>query len=319
MKDSKPKLPSTISRRIFLEYSAKTAGTITAGLLLPFSRSEVFQSSQSSPILAVVKGSTSKAVNKALQLVGGINSFISSGSTVLLKPNVSFPNPQSWGTTTSPEVVRTIAQLALEAGARRVIVADHTMRKTDICFHKTGMVKLLSEMKNVKIIPLHRESFFTEVTVPGGKSLQTVKISKLVQRADLVINLPCAKSHSATQISFGLKNLMGLIWDRSYLHQGTDLHSAIAELSLVIRPQLTLLDATRALITAGPTGPGKVQQLNTIVASTDPLAVDAYAAGLAPWNNRSLPATSVKHLYQAAQLGIGEIEVNKITIRKATV
>ena len=315
MQNKKIKLNNPISRRTFLEYSSKLGSALSAGILFPRLRSE--NSSLSSPVVAVVKGSPSDAVSKAIEFVGGIDRFVQPGSTVLIKPNVSFPNSKTWGTTTSPEVVKAVTQLTLDAGAQRVIIADNTMRKSDICFHRTGIIETLSDMKKVKIIPIQKESFFKEVSVPGGKALTRVKIAKLIQRADLTINLPCAKSHSATQVSFGLKNLMGLIWNRSYLHQGTDLHSAIAELSLIIQPQLTLLDATRALVTAGPTGPGKVQNLNTILASTDILAVDAYAVSLAPWNNRFLTAKSVKHLYRASQLGIGEINIDKMTIRKA--
>ena len=101
-----------------------------------------------------------------------------------------------------------------------------------------------------------------------------MKIAKLLARCDVFINMPCAKSHAATQVSFGLKNLMGLIFDRTYFHSGTDLHTAIAELATVIKPHITILDATRALVTGGPTGPGKVQDMGTIIAGTNPLAVD---------------------------------------------
>ena len=319
MKNYKVKMKNSISRRRFLQDSARMGGALAARMMLPFPVSADMRSSEDSVTLAVVEGAPQDAVNKAIELLGGIDTFVKPNATVLLKPNVSFPNPKTWGTTTSPEVVKAVAQLSIDAGARRIIVADHTMRETDICFHRTGLMEALSDMENVKVIPIQRESLFTEIPVPGGNALQTVKIAKLLQRADVVINLPCAKSHSATQVSFGLKNLMGLIWDRAYLHQGTDLHTAIAELGLVIRPQLTLLDATRALVTAGPTGPGKVQELNTILASTDPLTVDAYAVGLAPWNNRSLTPQTVKHLQHAHQIGIGVLDLNNVTVRKTVV
>lgn len=112
---------------------------------------------------------------------------------------------------------------------------------------------------------------------------------------------------------------MGLIWDRQYFHSSTDLQSAIAELATVIRPQLTLLDATRALVTGGPTGPGKVQELNSIIAGTDPLAVDSYATTLVNWNNRSLNAHLVKHLSYASKIGIGAIDLKKIVIKKVSI
>jgi len=166
---------------------------------------------------------------------------------------------------------------------------------------------------------LNRESFFSEASVPDGKALKSVKTAKLIDRCDVLINLPCAKSHAATDVSFGLKNLMGLIWDRKYFHTSTDLHAGIAELAATIRPQLTILDASRTLVTAGPTGPGKVQELHTVIAGVDPLAVDAYACTLVPWNNRSISAQMVKHLNHASSLGIGEIDLKKLEILKSSI
>ncbi|UCE07538.1 MAG: DUF362 domain-containing protein [bacterium] len=304
-----------ISRRKFI----KTIGAgVVASLSLPSFRSLAKANSEQID-LAVVQGNPIHAVAKALDLIGGIKKFIHPNDMILIKPNISFPNPKNWGSTTNPEVVKAVAQLVIEAGASRAIVADNTMREGMICFERTGLIDELKVLDQVKVIPLQQESYFAEVEVPNGNAIKSVKIAKLIQRCNVLINLPCAKSHAATDVSFGLKNLMGLIWDREYFHQGTDLHTAIAELSTVVRPQLTILDATRALVTGGPTGPGKIQELNTIIASTDPLAVDAYAASLTNWNNRSTNAQSIKHLSHAAKIGVGEIDLDKIKIKKESV
>ena len=273
----------------------------------------------STPVdLAVIEGSPQASVSRAFQLLGGVGTFIKPNTTVLLKPNASFPNPEKWGSTTSPGVIKAVAEVALKAGARRVIIADNTMRDGDLCFEKTGLTTAFEGMSRVSLIPLQRESYYADVPV-DGKALKSVQIAKLIQRADILINLPCAKSHNATDVSFALKNLMGLIWDRSYFHSGTDLHMAIAELATVIRPQLTILDATRALVTGGPTGPGKVQELHTIVAGTDSLAVDSYGVNLTQWNNRSSSVASIKHLAYAADLGIGRSDLKSLNIHKETV
>ena len=303
-----------ITRRKFITTIGVGA---VASMSLPAFRSFAKTTSQQVE-LAVVQGNPTGAVAIALDLIGGIKKYVNPNDMVLIKPNVSFPSPKNWGSTTNPEVVKAVAQLVIEAGASRVIVADNTMRDAMICFERTGLIDALKELEKIKVIPLQRESLFAEVKVPNGNALKSVKTAKLIQRCNVLINLPCAKSHAATDVSFGLKNLMGLIWDREYFHQGTDLHTAIAELSTVIRPQLTILDATRALVTGGPTGPGKIQELNTIIASTDPLAVDAYAASIANWNNRSTNALSIKHLAHAAKIGVGEIDLDKIAIKKET-
>lgn len=268
------------------------------------------------PLLTVVQGETEKAVAKALELLGGMENFIHSGQSVLLKPNASFPNPPHWGSNTNPELVKAVALHALKAGASRVFIADNTMREGTESFDRSGLTRALADVERVKVLPIQEESLFIEVGVPNGKALKMVKIAKLLQKVDVLINLPCAKSHSATDVSFGLKNNMGLIWNRNYFHTGTNLHEAIAELAIVIRPQLTILDATRALVTGGPTGPGKVQELNTVIAGIDPLAVDAYATTLINWNNRSINPKMIKHLLAAFHLGVGEIELEKINIKK---
>jgi uncharacterized protein (DUF362 family) len=309
------------SRRQFIINSVKAGAVISAGSVgVPLSKLYGNSENESKNIdLAVVSGDPSSTVKKAIDVLGGIKKFLSPGGVVLLKPNVSFPNPAAWGSTTNPEVVKAVALLTIEAGASRVIVVDHTMQDGNLCFNKTGFTETFKDIKKVKLLPLKQENHFTEVQVQDGKALKTVKIAKLIKRADLLINLPCAKSHIATDVSFGLKNLMGLIWDRAYFHTGTDLHMAIAELSTVIRPQLTLFDATRALVTGGPSGPGKVMEMNTIIGGIDPLAVDSYATTLTNWNNRAFNVSSVKHLSYSSKLGIGEIDLKKLIVKNVDV
>jgi uncharacterized protein (DUF362 family) len=269
--------------------------------------------------LVVIKGSAEMAVMKIFEQFGGIARYVTPNCTVLLKPNVSFPNPKTVGSTTSPELVKAIAEAVLQAGAKRVIVADHTMGDSTLCFQKTGIEAALSSLQNVKIMPLDQENLYAEVPVPNGIALKSVKIAKLIERCDLFINMPCAKSHLSTQVSFGLKNLMGLIWDRQFFHSGTDLHTAIAELATIIKPHFTILDATRSLVTGGPTGPGKIQETKTFIAGVDPLAVDSYAASFVNWNNRTTAAGTIEHLTIAAKLGVGQSDLEKLKILQLSV
>ncbi len=314
------------SRRDFLKASASVAGIAAAGRILKSgpllgqdSLAAAAAQPAEGPMLAVVQGTPAAAVAKALELLGGMSNFVKPGAVVMIKPNVSFPNPKTWGTGTSPEVVVAVAQEALKAGAGRVIVADNTMRRDMESFNKTGLVEALAGIDKVKILALQEESLFVEAPVPNGNAVKSVQIARLARKADVLINLPCAKSHTATEVSFGLKNNMGLIWDRSFFHVKTDIHAAIAELATVVRHHLTILDATRALLTNGPTGPGKIQEMNLVLAGTDPLAVDAYAATLANWNNRTVKPRSIRHLEIASKLGVGEIDPARMRVIKASV
>lgn len=307
-----------LTRREFIRRSAGLG--LVAGLssLVPTPLQHLFsQDREERGIdLGVVKGPSARATERAIELLGGIDSFVKEGDRVLLKPNLSFANPPKWGSTTEPRLIRAVAGLCIGAGARKVVIMDHTLRAKEACLQKTGIKEALAGLDKVALLLVDQRRFFTEVKVPGGKVLSKVEVAKEVVNCDVLINLPCAKSHSATGVSFGIKNLMGLIWDRSYLHRSTDLNQAIAELSTVIKPRLTVLDATRALVSGGPGGPGKVRELRTVVAGSDPVAVDSYATTLAPWYGRTLTGRQVSHILRAHQLGLGEIDVDLLKVKR---
>ncbi len=264
--------------------------------------------------LAVAKGEAASATSLALEALGGIDRFVKTGDLVVLKPNASFPNPPSWGCNTSPEVVATVARLCLEAGARRITVVDNTLGNPELCFSRSGLRDALSSMPQVRLLAPKQESMYKEVQVTKGVALHSTKIVREVMEADLLINLPTAKSHSATGVSLGIKGLMGLVWDRNTFHRDMDLDQAIADLATVLRPQLTILDATRGLLTAGPGGPGKVEQWNTVVAGTDPVAVDAYGVSLGQWYGQKVRPEQVKHLLAAKAHGLGTLELGQVEI-----
>lgn len=300
---------NTWTRREFL---AAGIGATTLAVFMP--RLIFSQRSTAGPLIGVARGDGPQLVRAAVDAVGGIGAYIKSGDRVCIKPNISFAANIDCGATTSPEVVKQVVRLCLDAGASRVIILDHTIANAELCVAKSGIEAAIID-KNVSLHTPVKERQFTEIEVPGGKVLHSIKIAKTVLSSDKLINLPTAKSHSATGVSIGMKNLMGLIWDRGYLHR-QDLDTGIAELATVIKPDLTIIDATRALTSGGPGGPGKTVMLNTIVAGTDMVAVDSYAVGLTQWYNRSFAGKNVKHIATAADLALGEIDTNKMSIKE---
>ncbi len=262
------------------------------------------------PALSMVKGTDIAAgVRAAVDALGGIGTFVRPGDIVFLKPNVSFPNPPEWGSTTHPEVIRAVVTMCEEAGAKRIIAADFPMRGAERCFEKSGMTALAGSMPQLTFKQLGEERDFETVAAPKASEFREIAVARLLRKADVFINLPSAKSHRGTTISMGLKNLMGLIHDRSSFHGDYDLHTAVADLAGVIRPQLTILDAHHVLLTNGPGGPGQTEQLDTIIAGIDPVAVDAAGVRLAEWNNRAGDPAQIRHLAIAAERGIGTLHI----------
>jgi len=307
-----------ISRREFLRKTYGLGVAVGLASVLP-GIDPIAAIGDSDVDLAVVKGKPEDSVAQAVELLGGISSFVSEGDRVLVKPNMSFGNPPSWGSTTDPRVVRAVCELCLEAGARKVVVMDHTLRAPEACLKESGIRDGVSDLVKVSVVAANSERFYRETKIPNGRALKKVLVAKQIGKCDCLINLPCAKSHAATGVSFGMKNLMGLIWDRQYFHENTDLNKAIAELASLIRPNLIILDAGRALMNGGPGGPGKVRELGTVIAGTDQVVVDSFATTLVPWYGQTFTGSQVKHILEAHKLGLGEIDLGKLRIKKVSV
>jgi len=298
-----------ITRREFMKISAGAA----LATLMP--RSLFGASNANGPVIGVAQGDRSKLVVTAIDLLGGIDRFVKSGDVVCIKPNLSFASNTDCGATTSPDIVKQMVQLCLNAGASRIFVVDHTIQDATLCVERSRIEEAIID-KKVSLVTLQQERQYYEIDVPAGTELNTIQVAKIVRDADLLINMPTAKTHSATGVSLGIKGLMGLIWDRGHLHR-VNLHRAIAELATVIKPGLTVVDATRALTSGGPGGPGKTVTLNKVVAGTDLVAVDSYTVGLAQWYKKSWTGNQVKYIRAAADLGLGEINTSNMQIKEA--
>jgi uncharacterized protein (DUF362 family) len=151
------------------------------------------------------------------------------------------------------------------------------------------------------------------VDIKRGKAVRRLEIYKDALEADTYINVPVAKHHSLSRLTLGLKNSMGVLGgNRGQMHQ--NLGQKLADLATVVRPKLTVIDATRILLRNGPQGGDidDVKILDTIVASADPVACDAYATTLFDLHPNEISSTVA-----AYKLGLGEMDLAKIKIIQA--
>lgn len=300
------------TRREFIGKAATGAAVLASKNVL----AEGTQASSKSDVY-VGKGTAEEVLPKILKKMGGIEQFVKKGSRVMIKPNMSFANPPDWGTGTTPEAVATMAKMCIDAGAKRVIICDNTLREPDQCKRKTGIADAIKGIKGVVLFIPKQDSMFEKKSDSRAKALPETEIVKQVFASDCLISMPCAKSHSAGGVSLNCKGLMGLIKERGTFHRETDMHTAIPELLYYMKPNLCIVDATRALLDNGPAGPGKVVELNTFVAGTDPVAVDSHAVTLASWYGKSFDGTKVKHLKNAGEMKLGNVDpamINVITV-----
>ncbi|MFC1555237.1 DUF362 domain-containing protein, partial [candidate division KSB1 bacterium] len=265
------------------------------------------------PDLVVVSGGEpDQLVEKALEVYGGIQTFISSGDKVVLKPNIGWERVPQQAANTNPDLVKSVVELCLKAGAVEVIVSDVSCNDPRRCFTRSGIARAAEAAGATVVMPEERK--FREYRI-NGEVLSDWPLFTPIIEADKIINMPIVKHHSLTQATMGMKNWYGILGgNRNQLHQSIDL--SIADLATFLRPTLTIMDAYRVLMANGPTGGSinDVKTFKTLVAGVDPIAVDAFGATFLDLNPAQIP-----YLVIGEQRGLGNINLDQINIHRVSI
>ena len=237
---------------------------------------------QAGKTMSIVKGQDRiKTVDKAIELLGGIERFVKPGETVAIKPNVAFASPPMLGATANPELVAEVVRLCYTTGkAKKVIVTDNPINDPASCFTLSGIGKAASQAGAEVVMP--RDNLFRYTTLAGGRLIRNWPIFyEPFKNIDKLIGIAPIKHHHRAGASMTMKNFYGLLGGRrNIFHQ--DINTIIAELAVMVRPSLVILDGTEVMMTNGPTG-GSISDLrraNTLIASCDCVAADSLGCGL---------------------------------------
>ena len=289
----------------------------SAGLSVAVPRltlAEVLATPPPSPLVVVGTGTDyPQLVARVLEAAGGMGNFVRPGARVVVKPNIGWDRSPAQGANTHPAVVRAIVEQVLAAGAAQVQVFDRTCNEQRRCYKNSGIEDALSSLGSKVRVEHIDERKFVPVEVARGKALTKLEIYRDALEADCYINVPVAKHHTLSRLTMGLKNSMGVLGGtRGALHH--NLGQKLADLATVIRPKLTVIDATRILLANGPQGGNldDVRVLDTIIASVDPVAADAYTTTLFGLKPEEIESTVAAHA-----LGLGEMNLAKIRAVKA--
>lgn len=265
--------------------------------------------------LAVVRGGEAEEITRrAIQAIGGMGRFVKRGDDVIVKPNICVAyHTFEYAATTNPEVVATLVKLCLEAGARRVRVMDQPFGGTAQMAYERSGIKAAVEAAGGEM-ELMSPAKFMEVEIPQGQDLKTWHFYGPVLDADALINVPIAKHHNLARLTLGMKNLMGVILNRPSIHM--NLGQRLADLTSLLRPDLTVVDAVRVLTAHGPSGGNldDVLKLDTVIASHDVVAADAYATTLF-----DKEPSYLDYVTAGAEMGLGEMELDKLDIEEIAV
>ncbi len=288
-----------------VEAASPTAQVVEASTATP----------RSLPDLVVARGGEPEdLVRRAMAALGGMEQFVSKDARVVIKPNICTSYyTYEFAATTNPWVVAALVKLCFEAGAKTVQVLDYPFGGSLMDAYETSGIAEQVKSAGGEMTPMAGYKYVA-VDIPAGTSLKKTKAYQDVLQADVLINVPIAKHHSSTRLTLGMKNLMGIIQNRNEIH--ADLWHRIPDLASLFKPQLTVIDAVRILTAHGPTGGSldDVRKLDTVIASADIVAADAFASTLFELKPKDIP-----YIPAAAEAGLGRMDLGALRIEEVQV
>ena len=262
-------------------------------------------------LVAARQGDPEEMVRAAVDSLGGMGRFVKPGDVVVVKPNICASyHSYEYAATTNPWVVGAVVKMALESGAKQVKVMDFPFGGTaEQAYRKSGIQAEVQKAGGKMVVMSNIK--FMETAIPEGKDLRSARIYDDILRADVLINVPIAKNHELALLTLAMKNLMGVIYNRPYMH--ANLGQKLADLSTKVRSHLVIVDAVRMLMAHGPTGGNlaDVKKADTVIASPDIVAADSYAATLFGYQPEQLG-----YINKGVQMGLGIANLDKLNIEE---
>lgn len=306
-----------ITRRQFIKGTAALTATPLILNRLPLYGTLAHASSEADLVIAK-NGSPSQLLQAAMTPLGGMGRFVKKGQRVVIKANIAWARTPEQACTNNPDLLFALVKMCYEAGAKRVAVWDHTCDNYQFCFSRSGL-KEAGQKAGADVLSGHGRNVYRKIDIPKGKKLKTAEVLTDVLDTDVFINFPIPKHHFATELTLGMKNYIGIVWDMELLHK-IDLHQCIADICTVRKPDLTIVDAIRILTSNGPKGPGKTEDPVEVIASTDMVAADAYAATFFkhPKTGKPFRPEEIKFVKLGYEAGLGEIDLTKVRVKKVS-
>jgi uncharacterized protein (DUF362 family) len=239
------------------------------------------------------------AVEKSVDLLGGIGEFVKPGQTVLINPSwVTAVTKREQACITLPEVSRAVADIVKGGGAKPIIAESSAIGvDSEKVIAESGYQDLRE--RGYEVLDL-KQTEVTSIAVERGKIFQEIETYKLVKEADVIIPVAKLKTHDQMELTLAIKKLKGLLTDkhkREFHQRGV--FEACVDLYDALRPSLSIVDAIYCQEGLGPIF-GKLVEMDLIVAGADAVAVDAVCGYLSGFEPDEVPIT-----WEAAERGLG--------------
>lgn len=256
--------------------------------------------------VAIAKGERGhEPVFRALDLID-YESALSGWKQVLIK--VNFITIETWetGATTDPIVAEAIIKKLKNLPVQVLVVeSDATMTNADKAFEATGM-KEMCQRNGVQCLNLRHVKDRVKIDIPNCETLGSITVPRIVKES-AIISAAKLKTHMATKVTLGMKNMFGLLPDKfKGKYHAKGISKVIVDVNTVLKPALTVIDGFVGMEGRGPSG-GTPVKMDLIIAGNDVVATDATAARIMGFD-----PMEIAHIRKAHEKGlgnIGEIEI----------
>jgi len=320
------RLPSTVplalpghpvlNRRRFLKVATAGLLSLTASAALLPARRKSFAAQYRVGI-----GQTTdpyEATQRAITASSDWSPAVISGRKVVIKPNLVLGLGADTGITTDPEVVRAIVDMALEAGAKEVLIVEQGPDGANFTAAGYGFLATYDPDGRVSLVDLDDQPFRL-AEVPDGLAYGQLYMPDLLfDPESYLISVGKMKCHMETLVTLSVKNLFGLPPIDAYLsppQQGRfamhrrGVNQSIVDLNLARPIDFAVVDGIWSMEGNGPWG-GNPVRLNMVVAGRNALAVDRVCL-----TAMQIPQAWVQHLAYAADKGLGPADIGPIEFR----
>ena len=239
------------------------------------------------------------------------------GRTVLIKPNLVMKRTPQSGIVTDPQVTRAVVDLALAAGAARVLIVEGATGGNNFAACGYEFFANYGSDGRVALINLDQQPN-SLVAVPDGLAYRQLYLPALLMDEGVFrISIGKLKTHMESLATLSMKNLFGLPPQSLYMNStlparfamhDRGLHQTVLDLNLAWPIDFALVDGVWGLEGDGPLQ-GTPVRMDLVVAGRNALAVDRVCLQI-----MGIDQGAVQHLVYAAQRGLGPADLAAITI-----
>jgi uncharacterized protein (DUF362 family)/Pyruvate/2-oxoacid:ferredoxin oxidoreductase delta subunit len=221
-------------------------------------------------------GEVTRAVERGINLIGGINSFAKKGEKILLKPNWLAASAPEKCVVTHPVVFEAVAEIFKAAGAILSYGDSPAFQSPEMVAKAAGFTAPASRLG----IELADFRSGEDVVYEFARQNKQFNIAKGALVCDGMVSIPKLKTHGFLKLTGAVKNQFGCIpgIQKAEFHlkltSSLDFAKMLVDLTALLKPRLYVMDGIIAMEGNGPRG-GTPRKLGVLLLSADPIALDA--------------------------------------------